>query len=308
MLLHWLVVEAVEIETDGVVSQDVIGLVTSRDEVSDLLSLDHVIDLCIPRGSRSLVTHIKNNTRIPVLGHAEGVCHVFVHRDADLDVACQIAVESKVDYPSACNALETLLIDMPLIHSGGATKLFTTLQQAGVTLMVGPNIAALNLIPHADDAESMSEEYGSLTLTVEVVDGVSDAIRHINAYGSHHTESIITRDVDVAEAFIAACDSACVFHNASTRFADGFRFGLGAEVGISTGRIHARGPVGVEGLLTTKWILRSTLGHTVAMFKPNAIPVQLQYSHKKLDLILTKNEESGSTPSTSTTSLEEAEK
>lgn len=283
-MLHQLIVSDIATETQNRVSKNVIGLVTSRDEVSHLLELDHVIDLCIPRGSGALVKYIKNNTRIPVLGHAEGVCHVFVHHEANIDLACKIVLDSKIDYPSACNALETLLIDLPLIQSGGAAKLFNALQHSGVTLMVGPKIALLNLIPYADNAESMSEEYGSLTLTVEIVDGLTDAIAHINLNGSHHTESIVTENKTIAETFISDCDSACVFHNASTRFADGFRFGLGAEVGISTGRIHARGPVGVEGLLTTKWILRSESGHTVAMFKPNATPKQLTYTHKTLDL------------------------
>ncbi|KAH9095959.1 hypothetical protein Ae201684P_010166 [Aphanomyces euteiches] len=277
--LHSLVQAAIREETKGRVPESVIGLVTSRDDVGALLALDHVIDLCIPRGSNSLVTHIKKNTKIPVLGHAEGVCHMYIHAKADIAKAARLAVDAKTDYPAACNALETLVLDEEVVVSGAHSSILSALADAGVTLHVGPEAARRQLIPHAPAAPSLSHEYGSLGLTVEVVSGgVDGAINHINLHSSGHTECIVTEDAAVAETFLARVDSACVFHNASTRFADGYRFGLGAEVGISTGRIHARGPVGVQGLLTTKWKLRSASDHTVAAFSSG----EAKYTHKTL--------------------------
>ncbi|RHZ34215.1 hypothetical protein DYB37_013446 [Aphanomyces astaci] len=277
--LHALVQDAIRLETSKV-PPSVVGLVTTRDDVGALLALDHVVDLCIPRGSNSLVSHIKKNTRIPVLGHAEGVCHVYIHDNADLVKATKVAVDAKTDYPAACNALETLLIDEAIVQRGAHHAILDALVAAGVTLYEGPRAAKLHLVPGALAAPSLSHEYGSLGLTVEVVaGGVDGAMAHINRYSSGHTECIITEDAAVAETFLNGIDSACVFHNASTRFADGFRFGLGAEVGISTGRIHARGPVGVQGLLTTKWKLRSANVHTVAAFGQGGTDT---YTHKTL--------------------------
>lgn len=283
-MLHKIIVDAVAVETKDFVPRGVIGLVTSREEVSNLLKLDNVIDLCIPRGSGALVKHIKANTRIPVLGHAEGVCHVFINDDADLDLAVKIAIDSKTDYPAACNALETLLIHKTWIEKGMGRTIFEALQKEGIALHAGPNAVAAKILPSVKKATSLSEEYGALALTVEIVDNIDCAIAHINEHGSHHTESIVTRSKQSAEKFLANIDSACVFHNASTRFADGFRFGLGAEVGISTGRIHARGPVGVEGLLTTKWLLRSDSGHVVSQFS-DKVANPMSYTHKKLSII-----------------------
>ncbi|OQR82653.1 delta-1-pyrroline-5-carboxylate synthetase [Achlya hypogyna] len=276
--LHQLIGDAIEAETRGRVSRAVVGLVASRDDVAELLRLDHVIDLCIPRGSNALVTYIKKHTRIPVLGHAEGVCHMYVAADADLAKARTLALDAKTDYPAACNALETLLVDATHVASGAVTPLVEALVDAGVAVLVGPEAARRGVVPGASSAPSLSHEYGALALTLEVVSGLDGAIAHINAHSSGHTEAIVTEDAAAAERFLAAVDSACVFHNASTRFADGFRFGLGAEVGISTGRIHARGPVGVEGLLTTKWKLRSASAHTVGDFA-NGLAT---YTHKKL--------------------------
>ncbi|KAJ0411946.1 hypothetical protein ATCC90586_009903 [Pythium insidiosum] len=285
-VLHELIVNAVEAETNGAVSRHVIGLVTSREEIADLLRLDDVIDLCIPRGSGSMVAHIKKSTRIPVLGHAEGVCHMFIHRDADMAKATRLAVDAKTDYPAACNALETLLLDEPLVGDGRAVTLLVALERAGVTLHIGPNASRLGLTTaRSRKTTNLSMEYGTKQLTVEVVSDAEAAVSHINAHSSGHTECIVTENAAVASAFQQDIDSACVFHNASTRFADGYRFGLGAEVGISTGRIHARGPVGVEGLLTTKWKLTSESGHTVAQFSSQHEPNPLQYTHKKLELI-----------------------
>lgn len=284
-VLHKLIVDAVDAETQGAVSRHVVGLVTSREEIADLLRLDDVIDLCIPRGSGSMVAHIKKNTRIPVLGHAEGVCHMYIHSDADLEKARRIAIDAKTDYPAACNALETLLLDETLVKSGDATRLLLAMENAGVTLHVGPRATALGVAtPRSRPTTNLSTEYGNKHLTVEVVAGVDAAVEHINTHSSGHTEAIVTENAEAARTFQQNVDSACVFHNASTRFADGYRFGLGAEVGISTGRIHARGPVGVEGLLTTKWKLASESGHTVAQFAPSK-PNALKYTHKKLALI-----------------------
>ena len=235
------------------IPKECVCLIEGREAVADLLKLDDVIDLVIPRGSNSLVTYIQNNTKIPVLGHADGVVHVYVDKNADLDMAAKIAIDSKIDYPAACNALETLLIHDSLVASGGAAELMTALRAAGVELFGGPRGSKELNIP---EAPALRHEYGGLQCTVELVNTMDNAIDYIHANGSAHTDCIVTSNQKTADEFIARVDSACVFHNASTRFSDGFRFGLGAEVGISTSRIHARGPVGVEGLLTTRCLLR----------------------------------------------------
>ncbi|KAG3197333.1 hypothetical protein JG687_00003561 [Phytophthora cactorum] len=285
-MLHKIIVKAVEEATNGKVKKDVIGLVTSREEISDLLRLDDVIDLCIPRGSGSMVSYIKKNTRIPVLGHAEGVCHMYIHSAADVKKAIELAIDAKTDYPAACNALESLLLDESLVTSGQDKVILVKLEEAGINLHIAPNAAKLGVATaKSRPTDTLSTEYGSTDLTIEVVNGVSAAIAHINQYSSGHTECIVTEDAAAAERFQQMIDSACVFHNASTRFADGYRFGLGAEVGISTGRIHARGPVGVEGLLTTKWKLVSESGHTVSQFSAAKSDHPLKYTHKKMELI-----------------------
>lgn len=235
------------------VPKECVCLIEGREAVADLLKLDDVIDLVIPRGSNSLVTYIQNNTKIPVLGHADGVCHIYVDKDADLDMAAKCAVDSKIDYPAACNALETLLIHDSLVKSGGAAELMTAMRAAGVELFGGPRGVKELKLPAAP---ALRHEYGGLQCSVELVDSMDSAIDYIHANGSGHTDCIISGNQSTADEFISRVDSACVFHNASTRFSDGFRFGLGAEVGISTSRIHARGPVGVEGLLTTRCLLR----------------------------------------------------
>jgi delta-1-pyrroline-5-carboxylate synthetase len=282
-MLHQIIVQAIEKETQNKVSQQIIGLVTSREEIADLLKLDRVIDLCIPRGSGSLVSYIKQNTRIPVLGHAEGVCHMYIHQNADVHKAQKLVVDAKTDYPAACNALETLLIDSKLVNGSSppAQAILIALQKAGVKVYVGPQAEKHSLFAGLPKAKSFSIEYGTKELTLELVDGIEQAVNHINAHSSGHTECIVTENPKAALFFLQNIDSACVFHNASTRFADGYRFGLGAEVGISTGRIHARGPVGVEGLLTTKWKLVSDAGHTVAQFSNGTY----QYTHRQLELI-----------------------
>ncbi|XP_010554640.1 PREDICTED: delta-1-pyrroline-5-carboxylate synthase A [Tarenaya hassleriana] len=248
-ILHKVITEAIPESVGG----KLIGLVTSREEIPDLLKLDDVIDLVIPRGSNKLVSQIKNSTKIPVLGHADGICHVYVDKSCRVDMAKRVVSDAKLDYPAACNAMETLLMHKDLVENGVLNELVFLLQTSGVTLYGGPRASGLLNIP---EARSFHHEYSSKACTVEVVEDVYDAIDHIHRHGSGHTDCIVTEDGEVAEVFLRQVDSAAVFHNASTRFSDGFRFGLGAEVGISTSRIHARGPVGVEGLLTTRWIMR----------------------------------------------------
>lgn len=268
--LHRVIQDALSPEVDPAV----VALVQTRDEVADLLALDDVIDLVIPRGSNALVRHVQDNTRIPVLGHADGVCHVVVDASADPDTAERIVVDSKTDYPAACNAMETLLVHRSLA-STLAPRLFGALEAAGVVLHAIPSQAdALGLPP----APALHHEYGDLACTVGFVDDLDAAIAHVHAHGSGHTEAIVAEDADVAERFLAQVDSACVFWNASTRFADGYRFGLGAEVGISTSRIHARGPVGVGGLLTSRWLLRGH-GQTVGDVKAGTV----RFTHRALD-------------------------
>jgi len=236
------------------VAREAIVLVEGRAAVADILKLNDVVDLVIPRGSNDLVTYIQDNTKIPVLGHADGVCHMYIDPEADVDMACRLAVDSKVDYPAACNAMETLLVHDCHLGAGKAyAKLANALTAAGVELFGGVRAEKELSLPKCP---ALRHEYGRPACTVEIVSGLDEAIDYIHANGSSHTDCIITANKDRAAEFLRRVDSACVFHNASTRFADGFRFGLGAEVGISTSRIHARGPVGVEGLLTTRWLLR----------------------------------------------------
>lgn len=270
-ILHSIIVECVEKAAPSV-GRGLIGLVTSRDEIDALLSLNDTIDLVIPRGSNQLVSYIQSNTKIPVLGHADGICHVYVDPSAEDGMVRTICVDSKIDYPAACNAVEKILVHEE--YKGERLDgLLKALEDAGVTLHGGERaVGELGLPP----APSVRHEYSSLDVTIELVSSMDEAIDHIHAYGSGHTESIICQDKACAEAFLARVDSACVLHNASTRFSDGYRFGLGAEVGISTSRIHARGPVGVEGLMTTRYLLR---GHGQVVKKDTGVT----YTHKSLN-------------------------
>ncbi|MEO0424706.1 MAG: glutamate-5-semialdehyde dehydrogenase [Pseudomonadota bacterium] len=237
-------------------SADAVQLVEGREAIAHLLALDDCIDLVIPRGSAELVRSIQDGTRIAVLGHADGICHVYLDAAADPQMAVRIAVDAKTDYPSACNAMETLLVHEAFLPH--LPDVLGALAEAGVRLRGDEACRAaatgVTMAP-ATEAE-WSTEYGDLVLSVAAVASLEDAVEHIHRYGSGHTDAIVTDDKTAADAFLRTVDSASVFVNASTRFADGYRYGLGAEVGISTSRLHARGPVGIDGLLTTRWLLR----------------------------------------------------
>ena len=225
--LHKVIGDAVESGSEGKISRDIIALVTSRGQVSDMLSLDDVIDLVIPRGGNALVSYIKNNTKIPVLGHADGVCHVYIAPSATIDAASKLVIDAKTDYPSACNAMETLLLNKETLTNGVAMQLLMNLRAVGVKCLGGPVAMKSGLCDLA--AEQMKCEYGDHTCMIEIVDNVAEAIDWIHKYGSGHTEAIVCADEDPdGEYFLKNVDAACAFKNASTRFADGFRFGLGA--------------------------------------------------------------------------------
>lgn len=230
----------------------------THDEIDELLSCDKDIDLIIPRGSNAFVQYIMNHTKIPVMGHADGICHIYMDKDADLEKAIPIIVDAKTQYTAACNAVETLLVDRPVAGEmlPAAAKALTS---AGVTLFGTKEVCDLlswhdiPCTPIADD--DFHREYLALSISIKLVDGVAEAVDHINRFGSHHTDSILTENAEAAEYFMQMVDSAGVYQNCSTRFADGFRYGFGAEVGISTSKLHARGPVGLEGLVTYKYKL-----------------------------------------------------
>jgi len=278
--LHRVIGDAIEKGSRGKVGKEIVALVTSRGQVADMLKLDDVVDLVIPRGSNALVSYIKANTRIPVLGHADGVCHVYIDKSAsDASLVSKLVLDAKTDYPSACNAMETLLLHRDTISNNIAMSVLMSLRAAGVKCLGGPKSMKSGLCDIA--AESMKCEYGDLTCMVEIVEDMDEAIDFIHKNGSGHTEAIVCdEESDAGEDFLKRVDAACVFKNASTRFADGYRFGLGAEVGISTGRIHARGPVGVEGLLTVKWQLRSTGINCVQEYAGDS-PAKV-YTHKEI--------------------------
>lgn len=225
----------------------------AHSEIDELLACDQDVDLLIPRGSNKFVRYIMENTKIPVMGHSSGICHVYADKACDQEKALPIIVDAKTQYAAACNAMETLLIDRA-IASAFLPKAAAALAVAGVTLR-GTEEAAQIVSMDVMGEDEFATEYGDLICSVKLVDGVEEAIRHINTYGSHHTDAILTEDAATAARFLQMVDSAGVYHNCSTRFADGFRYGFGAEVGISTGKIHARGPVGLEGLVTYKYKL-----------------------------------------------------
>ncbi len=236
-------------------------LATAHNEIDELLQCNKYVDLIIPRGSNAFVSYIMNNTKIPVMGHADGICHTYVDKDADLEKAVRIVVDAKIQYSAACNATETLLVERS-IASKFLPMAEKALKENGVKLRGNKECMDYISCEQMEDDE-YNTEYLDLTISVKLVDSVDEAIEHINHFGSHHTDCIVTENEQTAKIFMDMVDSAGVYQNCSTRFADGFRYGFGAEVGISTSKIHARGPVGLEGLVTYKYKLFGD-GHIVA--------------------------------------------
>ena len=257
------------------VHPNVIALLTSREESLALLKLEGLVDLIIPRGSNELVRFIQDNTRIPVLGHADGICHLYVDREVDLDQAVAVAVDSKTQYPAACNAIETLLVHRD-VAAPFLAKAIPALEAAGVQLR-GDAAAMAQGVRHPANDDDWATEYLDLVLSVAVVDDMEAAMAHIGRYSSRHTEVICSSNAATAERFLARVDSAGVYHNCSSRFADGFRYGFGAEVGISTQTLPPRGPVGLEGLVTYRYRLRGD-GHVAASYASG----ERQFSHEDL--------------------------
>lgn len=255
-------------------------LLETREDVNAMLKLNDYIDLIIPRGSDEFVRYIQDNSSIMVLGHSEGICHVYVDRDADVDMALEVCYDSKVQYPAVCNAAETLLVDAA-IAPDFLPRMADRYLQAGVEVRACPK--TLEILGGKDELKPASEEdwrteYNDLIISIKVVDGVGEAIEHINRYGSGHTDAIVTEDKKTALTFMQFVDSSSVMHNASTRFSDGFRYGKGAEVGISTYKVHARGPVGLEGLVIYKYLLVGS-GQTVATYVGTNAK---EFTHKRL--------------------------
>ena len=259
------------------VAPECLELLTSRQEGLALLKLDGLVDLIIPRGSNALVRFIQDNTRIPVLGHADGICHLYVDAAADLQLALRVAIDSKIQYPAACNAIETLLVHRA-IAPGFLAAAIPAFAAASVELRGDAEACSLG-VPNPASEKDWSTEYSELILSVKVVESLEEALEHIRRYGSRHTDAICTRDSETAERFLNAVDSAGVYHNCSTRFADGFRYGFGAEVGISTQTLPPRGPVGLEGLVTYRYRLRGD-GHIAADYASG----ERRFSHRELPL------------------------
>lgn len=255
---------------------DFAQLMESREDVAAMLKEDTLIDLIIPRGSNAFVRYIMDNSRIPVLGHADGICHVYVDAAADVTMAVDIAVDSKTQNVSVCNAMETLLVHRS-IAPAFLPKVCAALRDKGVRLLGDEAARAIVPMDAATEADWRTE-YLDLVLSIRVVPDLDTAIDHINRYGSHHTDCIVTADAAAARTFLTRVDSAGVYHNVSTRFADGFVYGFGAEVGIATGKIHARGPMGLEGLTTYKYKLLGS-GQLMAEMKRG----DRQYTHRLLD-------------------------
>lgn len=257
--------------------QDAVQMIETREDVRALLGLEDHIDLFVPRGSNDFVRYIQDNTRVPVLGHADGICHAYVDQHADLERAVSVCYDAKVQYPAVCNAIETVLV-----HRRIAPQLLPLLSKAfeGAGVEMRGCDDTRTLLPEVKPAtsEDWDTEYLDLIVSVRLVDHLEEAVDHINRHGSGHTDTIITEDIQAAERFLSGVDAATVMHNASTRFADGFRFGKGAEIGISTNKTHARGPVGLEGLVLYKYRLTGR-GHVVRDYVgPQARP----FTHRKL--------------------------
>ena len=255
------------------------GLMTTREEVSEMLKLDRYIDLIIPRGSNAFVRYIMENSMIPVLGHSDGICHVYIDKNCDAAMAAKVTLDAKTQYPAVCNACETLLV-----HADAADALIEAGRAlAGKNVQIRADERAKGVLEQAGIAcesatdEDWQTEYLDYIISVRTVDSVEEAIAHINRYGSHHTDCIVSGDDAAVKKFFALVDSAGVYHNCSTRFADGFRYGFGAEVGVATGKIHARGPMGLEGLCSYKYLLEGH-GDVVADFAEG----RRQFTHKKM--------------------------
>jgi glutamate-5-semialdehyde dehydrogenase len=243
--------------------EDTVSLVLGRERVNELLAMHDAVDMVIPRGSKALVEFVQANTRIPVLGHAEGICHIYVDSAADEQLALRVIADAKLDYPAACNAVETVLVHRSIAKEF-VPKLAAHLQHLGVSLH--GDQAVREMVAEMQPVSDWHHEYGEPEMAIGVVDSLDAAIEHIHTHGSLHTESILTEDAAAADKFLREVDAAGVFHNASTRFADGFRYGFGAEVGISTSKFHARGPVGLDGLTTYKYLLRGR-GHIAGEYR-----------------------------------------
>ena len=261
------------------VPEETIALLHNREQTREMLDCNGDINLIIPRGSNDFVQYVQKNTTIPVLGHADGICHVYVDSTADLSKALQICIDSKTQYPSACNSVETILV-----HSDVASTFLPQFFSAALEKKVKLNgcdatkaIAASSGV-EVHDVASWAVEYCDLECSIKVVNSVEEALGHIELHGSKHTDCIVAEDGAVAETFLRDVSSAGVFHNASTRFADGFRYGLGAEVGVSTSSMPPRGPVGLDGITTYKYVLTSDTSHTVEEFANGT----KQFSHKDL--------------------------
>ncbi|MDD5064823.1 MAG: glutamate-5-semialdehyde dehydrogenase [Phycisphaerae bacterium] len=264
-------------EATSVLPNGWIQLLETRQDVAEMLKMDEDIDLIIPRGSNEFVRYIMDNTNIPVLGHADGICHVYVDGDADSDMAVNIVIDSKCQYIAVCNAAETLLVDGKIAKEF-LPKVKTALEEKGVELRGCEKTRSIIKVKAAAEKD-WSTEYLDYIISIKVVDGVDEAIEHINRYSSRHTDTIVTADEENAKKFMDLVDSANVFWNASTRFSDGYRYGLGAEVGISTNKIHARGPVGLEGLVIYKWKLLGS-GQIVADYSGSK---EKKFTHKNLN-------------------------
>ena len=259
------------------VSPHSLALLTSREDSMALLRLEGLVDLIIPRGSNELVRFIKDNTRLPVLGHADGLCHLYIDQEVTIPEAVAITLDAKTQYPAACNAIETLLVHRQVAAAFLAAAI-PALEAAGVELRGDPEACALG-VRNAAQEDDWSTEYSDLILAVKVVADLEEALAHIARHGSRHTEAICTTNTATAERFLASVDSAGVYHNCSTRFADGFRYGFGAEVGISTQTLPPRGPVGLEGLVTYRYRLRGQ-GHVAADYASG----RRQFLHRPLPL------------------------
>lgn len=229
-----------------------INLLFTREDVAKMLDMNEYIDLIIPRGGNSLVKFIQSNTKIPVLGHSDGICHIYIDKDADINKVIPVCIDSKCQYPSACNAVETVLVHKDITEKI-LPILIEKLQKEGVKIIGDETVQKYAKKIDLATLEDWKTEYGDKILSFKVVNDVNEAISHINKFGSGHTDSILTENKNTAEMFLNMVDSAGVYCNASTRFSDGFRYGFGAEVGISTNKTHARGPVGLEGLTIYKY-------------------------------------------------------